>query len=64
MQSLQYLYRYGMGPSSSHTIGPRNAARIFQEKSPEATAYRVTLYGSLSRTGKGHLRRQSHHHCH
>lgn len=55
MQSLQHLYRYGMGPSSSHTIGPRSAALRFRERTPEANAYRVTLYGSLSMTGRGHL---------
>ena len=55
MQSLKYLYRYGMGPSSSHTIGPNNAARKFKAQTPEAQSYKVTLYGSLSLTGKGHL---------
>ncbi len=55
MQSLHYLYRYGMGPSSSHTIGPHNAALLFRQKTSKAAAYRVTLYGSLSLTGKGHL---------
>ncbi|MCP4343680.1 MAG: L-serine ammonia-lyase [Desulfobulbaceae bacterium] len=55
MQSLKYLYRYGMGPSSSHTIGPNFAARQFKAKNKEAKSYRVKLYGSLSLTGKGHL---------
>ncbi len=55
MQSLRYLFRYGMGPSSSHTIGPNNAARQFKEKTPQAASYRVHFYGSLSLTGKGHL---------
>lgn len=55
MQSLKYLYRYGMGPSSSHTIGPHNAAVQFKDKTPQAESYRVSLYGSLSLTGKGHL---------
>lgn len=59
MQSLRYLYRYGMGPSSSHTIGPRNAADIFKLRTPDAAAYRVTLFGSLSLTGKGHLTDQA-----
>ncbi len=36
MQSLKYLYRYGMGPSSSHTIGPNNAAMQFKAKTKEA----------------------------
>lgn len=55
MQSLKYLYRFGMGPSSSHTIGPYNAATLFRKRTEQAVAYRVTLYGSLSLTGKGHL---------
>lgn len=55
MQSLRYLYRYGMGPSSSHTIGPNNAAKIFRAKTRGAESYRARLYGSLSLTGKGHL---------
>ncbi len=55
MQSLNFLYRYGMGPSSSHTIGPHNAAQKFRDETLQATSYRVSLYGSLSLTGKGHL---------
>lgn len=55
MQSLKYLYRFGMGPSSSHTIGPNNAAQKFRAETKEAKSYRVSLYGSLSLTGKGHL---------
>lgn len=55
MQSLKYLYRYGMGPSSSHTIGPNNAAQKFRNKTKDAKSYRVSLYGSLSLTGRGHL---------
>jgi len=55
MQSLRELYRYGMGPSSSHTMGPRRAAERFREQHPDAGRVLVTLYGSLSLTGKGHL---------
>lgn len=55
MESLKCLYRYGMGPSSSHTIGPHNAAQTFKERYRGAVKCRVTLYGSLSLTGKGHL---------
>lgn len=55
MQSLRELYRYGMGPSSSHTMGPRRAAEIFRDRTPQADRVRVTLYGSLSLTGRGHL---------
>ena len=55
MQSLRELFRYGMGPSSSHTMGPRRAAERFRDQYPQASAVRVTLYGSLSLTGRGHL---------
>ncbi len=55
MKSLKELYRIGIGPSSSHTIGPRNAAETYLRKHPEAIGFRVTLYGSLAATGKGHL---------
>lgn len=55
MKSIRELYRIGIGPSSSHTMGPRKAAELYKERFPEATAYRVTLYGSLSATGKGHM---------
>ena len=44
-----------MGPSSSHTMGPRKAAEIYLSKHPEAAAFEVTLYGSLGATGKGHM---------
>jgi L-serine dehydratase len=36
-------------------MGPRTAAEIFLARFPEAAEYRVTLYGSLAATGKGHL---------
>ncbi len=55
MESLRELYRIGMGPSSSHTMAPRRAAAIFAERAGQAAAYRVTLYGSLAATGRGHL---------
>lgn len=55
MQSLRELYRIGIGPSSSHTMGPQAAAQIYQKRHPEATAFDVTLYGSLAATGKGHM---------
>ncbi len=59
MTSLQELYRIGIGPSASHTMGPRRAAEIFRARTPGARAYRVTLYGSLAATGKGHLTDQA-----
>ena len=55
MKTLKELYRIGIGPSSSHTMGPRNAAEQFLARHPEAKAYEVTLYGSLAATGKGHM---------
>ena len=55
MKSLRELYRIGLGPSSSHTMGPQAAAIEYLEKHPEATAFDVTLYGSLAATGKGHM---------
>lgn len=55
MQSLRYLYKIGMGPSSSHTMGPRKAAEQFAKAHPQAVSFRATLYGSLAATGKGHL---------
>ncbi|MFC2096449.1 L-serine ammonia-lyase, iron-sulfur-dependent, subunit alpha [Bacteroidota bacterium] len=54
MQSLRELYKIGFGPSSSHTIGPVRAARIFMDKYPQANKFKVTLFGSLAATGKGH----------
>ena len=55
MKSLTNLYRIGRGPSSSHTIGPERAALYFKQKNPEAEGFSVTLYGSLAKTGKGHM---------
>ena len=55
MESIRELYRIGIGPSSSHTMGPRKAAQIFLEKYPNAARYKVNLYNSLAATGKGHL---------
>ena len=55
MESIKKLYKIGLGPSSSHTMGPRNAARLFLENNPGSARFEVTLYGSLAATGKGHL---------
>ena len=55
MQSLKELYKIGMGPSSSHTMGPRKAADAFNRAYPSAESFRTVLYGSLAATGKGHL---------
>ena len=55
------LFKIGIGPSSSHTVGPMRAARLFMARLvhdgllPERTArVRADLYGSLGATGKGH----------
>ncbi len=55
MKSLRELYRIGRGPSSSHTMGPSRAAELFRAEQPDADAFRVILYGSLAKTGRGHL---------
>lgn len=55
MESLRQLFKIGYGPSSSHTMGPRNAAIIFSKLAEGASKCVVTLYGSLAATGKGHL---------
>jgi L-serine dehydratase len=55
MKSIKELYRIGTGPSSSHTMAPRRAAEIFLSRHPQAATFRVTLYGSLAATGRGHM---------
>lgn len=54
MKSLTDLYRIGRGPSSSHTMGPERACRMFREKQPDADHFKAILYGSLAKTGVGH----------
>ena len=54
MKSIREIYKIGKGPSSSHTMGPERAAKLFKEKNPDADAFKVILYGSLSATGIGH----------
>lgn len=54
MKSIREIYKIGIGPSSSHTMGPERAATLFRAAHPEADAFRVILYGSLSKTGIGH----------
>ena len=54
MKSIREIYKIGKGPSSSHTMGPERAAKVFKDKYPNAEAYQVILYGSLSKTGVGH----------
>ena len=54
MRSIREIYKIGKGPSSSHTMGPERAAKLFLERYPQADSFQVTLYGSLSKTGVGH----------
>ncbi len=54
MKTIKELYIIGPGPSSSHTIGPYKATLDFL-KNYNYDYIRVTLYGSLALTGKGHL---------
>ena len=58
--SLFDLFKIGIGPSSSHTVGPMRAARLFIGKLEKQHAFdrlariQCDLYGSLAATGKGH----------
>jgi L-serine dehydratase len=54
------LFKIGIGPSSSHTVGPMRAAALFADRVTqtgrltEVTRLHVQLYGSLGHTGRGH----------
>ena len=54
MQSIKELYKVGKGPSSSHTLAPERACKLILQAKGECDHYKVSLYGSLSLTGKGH----------
>lgn len=54
MKSLKDLYKTGLGPSSSHTMGPEAACKYFKSKNKDADEFKVILYGSLAKTGIGH----------
>ena len=54
MESLKELYKIGRGPSSSHTMGPEKACLTFKEQNLDADEFKVVLYGSLAKTGRGH----------
>lgn len=54
MKSIRSVFKIGQGPSSSHTVGPFNAAKYFKKRNSDADAYKVILYGSLAFTGGGH----------
>lgn len=55
MKSIREIYKIGKGPSSSHTMGPQAASMLFAKNYPQAAKYKVVLYGSLAKTGKGHM---------
>jgi len=58
--SIFDLFKIGIGPSSSHTVGPMRAAGIFLDRLGEAGAFdktagvKIELFGSLGHTGRGH----------
>ena len=56
--SIFDIFKIGVGPSSSHTVGPMKAARQFVQALADTRGsvarIQVTLYGSLAYTGKGH----------
>ncbi|MEK3793756.1 L-serine ammonia-lyase, iron-sulfur-dependent, subunit alpha [Paenibacillus sp. FSL R7-0204] len=55
MRSLTELFKIGSGPSSSHTMGPEKAAGIFKAENEDADQFKALIYGSLAKTGKGHM---------
>ena len=56
--SIFDIFKIGIGPSSSHTVGPMKAAHAFAMQldaiSADIASIEVTLYGSLAYTGRGH----------
>ncbi len=54
MESIKELYKVGSGPSSSHTIAPQRALKLYLDTFPKVDSLEIHLYGSLSLTGKGH----------
>src|SRR5271169_2023805 len=60
MISVFELFKIGIGPSSSHTVGPMKAAKAFvaglarDGAADRVERIKVTLFGSLAFTGKGH----------
>lgn len=54
MLSIRQIYKIGPGPSSSHTIAPKRAASLYLAEYPSIRRVEITLFGSLSLTGKGH----------
>ena len=60
MNSIFEIFKIGIGPSSSHTVGPMKAAKKFRDELLDnkninnEINIKITLYGSLAFTGKGH----------
>ena len=54
--SIFDIFKIGVGPSSSHTLGPWRAAQNFSSSLFDVNfdKIEIRLYGSLSKTGKGH----------
>ena len=55
MRSIKEIFVIGYGPSSSHTMGPANACEYILKEYKDIKSIKVTLFGSLALTGKGHL---------
>ncbi|MCR5185007.1 MAG: L-serine ammonia-lyase, iron-sulfur-dependent, subunit alpha [Bacilli bacterium] len=55
MRSIKEIFVIGHGPSSSHTMGPAFACDYILNKYSDIDSIKVTLFGSLAKTGKGHL---------
>ncbi|MCK5036555.1 MAG: serine dehydratase, partial [Candidatus Sabulitectum sp.] len=55
MESVTSVFRVGNGPSSSHTMGPALAAKLYRSRHMQRTHFKVELFGSLAATGRGHL---------
>ncbi|MCH9613857.1 MAG: L-serine dehydratase 2 [Chlamydiia bacterium] len=54
MVSVFDLFSIGIGPSSSHTVGPMRAAKRFALEAGDFDSVTIELYGSLAMTGEGH----------
>ena len=54
MKSVRNIFKVGIGPSSSHTMGPAYAAEAFLRKYGNCDYVEITLFGSLAKTGQGH----------
>ena len=59
MNSIFEIFKIGIGPSSSHTVAPMKAAKLFIDKISEndlknIESIDICLFGSLAHTGKGH----------